>query len=126
MAGLGSKARFIPAQPQNALPGFYSEGDLFMLPTIEDGFPFVLAQASAACLPILTTPNGAGADLVQEQKNGWVLPARSPVAFIERLRWCDAHRKELVELVRWMHNAFVPRGWEAVAADFEKLCSPGR
>src|SRR5262249_23460475 len=75
---LAQRATFISKQPQSRLPPAYAWGDVFMLPTIEDGYPAVLAQAAAAGLPILTTPNGAGWDLVREGQNGWVLPIRAP------------------------------------------------
>ena len=115
-------ATFISKRPQHELPLHYAWGDLFILPTIEDGFQMVLAQASAAGLPILTTPNGAGEDLVGEGKNGWLLPIRAPDAFVERLQWCDQHRKELAHMVRRIHEQFKPRDWAEVAADFEALC----
>ena len=44
---------------------YYAWGDIFILPTIEDGFALVLGQTAASALPILTTPNGAGRDLVR-------------------------------------------------------------
>jgi glycosyltransferase involved in cell wall biosynthesis len=118
-------ATFIPKQPQAKLPDFYAWGDVFMLPTVQDGFQTVLGQAAASALPILTTPNGAGLDIVQEGETGWVLPIRSPEAFIERLRWCDGHREELVGMVRRIYNDFRPRDWSDVAADFEKICIEG-
>jgi glycosyltransferase involved in cell wall biosynthesis len=113
---------FVPKQPQRGLPDWYAWGDLFVFPTIQDGFAQVLAQAYASALPILTTTNCSGPDLIREDQTGWVLPIRSPEAFIERLRWCAAHRKELVAMVQRIYNEFQPRDWADVAADFEKLC----
>ncbi|MFQ5872901.1 MAG: hypothetical protein ACE5JL_03755, partial [Dehalococcoidia bacterium] len=55
-----------------------------------------------------------------------VLPIRSPEAFVERLRWCDAHREELVAMVRRIYDDNQPRDWADVAADFEALCRAGR
>jgi glycosyltransferase involved in cell wall biosynthesis len=120
---LRSTATFVRKQPQSELPATYAWGDVFMLPTIEDGFPAVLAQAAAAGLPILTTPNGAGWDLVHDDQNGWVLPIRSPDRFVERLRWADAHRRELSEMVRASHAVVRVRDSADVAADFERLCA---
>ena len=119
---LCSRADFLPKQPQEKLSMHYEWGDVFMLPTIEDGFPMVLPQAAAASLPILTTPNGAGTDLIQEGNTGWVLPIRSPEAFIERLRWCDTHRTELAQMVQRIYEEFRPRDWSEVAKDFESIC----
>jgi glycosyltransferase involved in cell wall biosynthesis len=122
---LRDSVTFVGVRPQRELPVQYAWGDIFILPTIEDGFPFVLAQASAAALPILTTPNGAGTDLVRDNETGWVLPIRSPEAFIERLRWCDAHREELARMVRRIYDDFRPSDWSDVAADFEAICFQG-
>jgi glycosyltransferase involved in cell wall biosynthesis len=109
--------RFHTRVPQFELTKIYQAADLFVFPTIEDGAGAVLAQAAAAGLPILTTTNCAGPDLVREGRTGWVLPVRRPDAFIERLKWCDSHRSELTAIVRNTCDAFEPRDWKAMAAD---------
>jgi glycosyltransferase involved in cell wall biosynthesis len=119
---LRGNATFVPKQPQRRLPDSYAWGDIFTLPTIEDGFQSVLGQAAASALPILTTPNGAGRDIVREGENGWVVPIRSPQALIERLRWCNANRGEVADMVGRTFARFQPRDWDEVAADFELLC----
>lgn len=120
---LKTYATFIPKQPQRELPISYAWADLFVLPTIEDGYPFVLAQAFTAGLPILTTPNGAGTDLVRPTQTGWVLPIRNPGALVERLRWCNAHREDLATMVRQIYREYHSRDWEDVAEDFEAVCT---
>jgi|HubBroStandDraft_1064217.scaffolds.fasta_scaffold01155_7 glycosyltransferase involved in cell wall biosynthesis len=122
---LSPLAEIVSKQPQDRLPRWYAEGDLFVLPTLEDGFPVVLAQANAAGLPILTTPNCCGPDLIREGQTGWVLPIRSPRAYIERLSWCDSHREELAGMVRAIYHQFQQRTWADVAADFESICAEG-
>jgi glycosyltransferase involved in cell wall biosynthesis len=124
IASLQSRADFVPREPENALPRHYSWGDLFIFPTLEDGFAVVLAQAAMSGLPILTTPNCAGTDLVKEGQTGFVLPIRSSASFVEKLQWCDMHRVELAAMVRRVASDFRPRDWSHVAADFERIiCS---
>lgn len=120
---LQSQATFVPKQPQSTLPKAYAWGDVFMLPTIEDGFPAVLAQAAAAGLPILTTPNGAGADLVRDGHNGWLLPIRSPSSFVERLDWAERNREELISIIRATEGEVRVRDSADVAEDFERVCA---
>ena len=122
---LAPLATFIPKQPQSELPGYYAWGDIFILPSIQDGFQTVLGQAAASGLPILTTTNGAGSDIVREGISGWVLPIRNPESFIERLRWCDTHREQLASMARRIYHDFKPRDWADVAADFESICLRG-
>jgi glycosyltransferase involved in cell wall biosynthesis len=122
MPEIQNRAEYIHKQPQHELPESYAWGDLFIFPTIQDGFAAVLAQAHAGALPILTTTNCSGPDLIRDGETGWVLPIRSPDAFVERLRWCDAHREELAAMVRRIYDDFQPRDWSDMAADFEAFC----
>lgn len=107
---------------QRALPAVYREADLFVFPTIQDGFGMVLAQAKAAGLPIVTTANGAGSDLVQEPENGWIVPIRDPESIAGRLAWCDAHRDALAAMAASPARTR-SRSWSEVAADFEHICA---
>ena len=115
---LEQRVEFIDKVPQNELPQHYAWGDVFLFPTIEDGFPAVLAQASAAALPILTTPNGAGHDLVVEGQTGWILPIRKSSAFVSRLNQCCDDRPRLADMVTYLSDTYVPRDFAAMARDF--------
>jgi glycosyltransferase involved in cell wall biosynthesis len=123
-AGLPGHVLMTRKQPQAALPEVYAWADVFIFPTVEDGYPIVLAQAAAAGLPILTTPNGSGRDLVRDGETGWIVPIRSPEKLIDRLRWCATHRDELAAMTDRVSTTFRPRDWAEVAADFEALCAP--
>jgi len=113
-------ADFVSKEPQDQLPKHYAWGDLFVFPTIEDGFAQVLAQAQASGLPILATTNCAAPDLIEEGRTGWVLPIRSPESFIEKLKWCDTHRQELAQMVEWVYNQPPRFDWNKVAGEFER------
>jgi glycosyltransferase involved in cell wall biosynthesis len=119
---LSSSVELIPKQPHWELRQQYGWGDVFIFPTIEDGFAVVLAQAAANGLPILATTNCAAPDMIGENTTGWVLPIRSPGAFIERLRWCDRNREAMVTMARRVSEEFVPRTWDDVGRDFTELC----
>jgi glycosyltransferase involved in cell wall biosynthesis len=121
-SGDQSNIEFIPRQPEFNLPSFYKWADIFLFTTIEDGFAVVLAQAQASGLPILTTTNCSGSDIIREGQTGWVLPIRDPQAFVDRLCWCDAHRSELAQMVRATYEHFKPRDWSDVADDFVSIC----
>ena len=94
---------------------------MFILPTIQDGYAVVLAQAQAAGLAILATTNCSAPDIVRENENGWILPIRNPAAFVSRLEWCDANRDELARMVRTAHENYRPRDWSRVATDLIEI-----
>lgn len=121
VAGFPSIVEFIPRQPESELPRWYGGGDLFLFPTLQDGFAAVLTQACAGGLPILATTNCGAPDFVRDGENGWILPIRNAAAFIDRLEWCDEHRNELAEIADAVHRDYRPRDWNDVAADFEAI-----
>jgi glycosyltransferase involved in cell wall biosynthesis len=118
--GLASRVELMPAIPQSDLPSVYEWADLFIFPTIEDGFAVVLAQACACGLPILATTNCSARDLVRDGETGWVLPIRSPEGFIDKLEWCNRHREELASMIARINQTFRPRTWDDVARDHEE------
>ncbi len=120
-SNLPANVTFVPRQPQAELPKWYARGDLFFFPTLEDGFAVVLAQAYANALPILTTPNCAGPDMIRDGETGWIIPIRRFDRYIEQLLWCDANRDKVAAMIERLYNSYSARDWNDVAADFERI-----
>lgn len=121
MAAVRDQIEFIPRVEQVRLPQHYAWGDVFLYPTIQDGFPAVMAQACAAGLVQITTPNGAGVDLIREGENGWILPIRNSAKLCERLAWCGTHRPELAEMSTRAGTGLGQRDWRMAAGDFLRI-----
>lgn len=69
-------------QPPEALPRFFSQADVFVLPSRSDGWGVVVNQALGAGLPIVCAEAvGAGHDLVEDGVNG----RRFPTANVDAL-----------------------------------------
>jgi glycosyltransferase involved in cell wall biosynthesis len=73
-------------------------GDIFVLPSLAEGFGHVVLQAMAAGLPVLTTPNTCGPDVVREGVDGFIVPVRDSDAIAARLAWALEHRSALMEM----------------------------
>ncbi len=116
---------FRPRVPQHELPGQYAWGDVFLFPTLQDGFAVVLAQAQAAGLPLLATPNCAAPELVSEGRTGWIRPIRDAAGYAEQLRWCAAHREQLAAMVDAVGASHAPRDWRTVAQEFVAVAMRG-
>ena len=73
----------------------YQAADLFVFPSVAEGFGQVLLESMACGLPILSTTRTAAPDLIQSGRQGFVIePGRSePLA--ERIDWALTHRRDL-------------------------------
>jgi glycosyltransferase involved in cell wall biosynthesis len=119
---LRGRVTFADKVPQHRLPERYWDADVFVFPTIEDGFGVVLAQARAAGLPIVTTAHSAGADLVTDGVDGWLVPIRDGAALAARLEAIAADRTALASVARHTTSARPARDWARAAEDLEAAC----
>jgi glycosyltransferase involved in cell wall biosynthesis len=73
-------------KPQNELYKYYSQGSVFVLPSLEEGLAMVQAQAMACGLPLICTTNTGGEDFISEDgKEGFVIPIRDVEALKEKI-----------------------------------------
>lgn len=86
--------------PQEELYRWYSQGSVFVLPSLEEGMAMVQLQAMACGLPLICTPRTGGEDLIREGKEGFVVPVRNVGALQDRLVWCYDNREKLEEMGR--------------------------
>ena len=60
--------------PGDPVPA-YHRNELLVLPSLHDGFGFVVAEAMACGLPVIVTEDCGAAGLVRENESGWIVPA---------------------------------------------------
>lgn len=72
-----------PPVSQYQMFQLYTQFDALVLPTVFEGFGLVIVEAMAAGLPVITTPHSMGPDVIEEGRNGWIIPIRE-VAAIEK------------------------------------------
>jgi glycosyltransferase involved in cell wall biosynthesis len=69
----------------------YEEADVFILPTYAEGFPNAVLEAMAMALPVITTPVGGIPDVVEEGRNGLLIPPGSSYALTMAIRYMAEH-----------------------------------
>lgn len=124
LSRMSPSVRHVGAVPQAELPRIYADADVFVFPTLQDGFGMVLTQAKAAGLPILCTDHCAGPDLIEDGRDGWIFGIRAPQAFAARLRWCHEHRDALADMACHVAERYTARDWSEVAGAFETAIEP--
>ncbi|PSR05726.1 MAG: hypothetical protein BRD49_04225 [Bacteroidetes bacterium SW_10_40_5] len=60
--------------------GQLKQVDLFLLPSVEEGFATVVSEAMALEKPVISTNCGGMGELIVNHKNGWLIPTRNPEA----------------------------------------------
>lgn len=76
-------------QAANYLKAF----DIFVLPSVKEGFPYTLLEAVAAQLPIVATYVGGVPEIVQPGYNGLLVPAADPSALAQAINKLISDKK---------------------------------
>ena len=63
----------------------YAWADVLVLPSVSDTFALVILEAMSAGVPVITTPNTGGPDVICDGEDGFIVPIRSPEMIAERL-----------------------------------------
>jgi glycosyltransferase involved in cell wall biosynthesis len=83
--------------PGDSLP-VYQQSELLVVPTLEDGLPFVLVEGLACGLPAIVTSEAGAAECVKPGESGWVVPAGDSEALAMAIEEALRRRKELVSM----------------------------
>lgn len=73
--------------PQNQLHELYKEMDVFVINSVQEGLAMVQLQAMSCGLPIISTVNAGGLDLVKDGVNGFVIPILDDAALAQKMAW---------------------------------------
>jgi starch synthase len=90
--------RYIPSVPHATLNQYYSQASVFVFPSLIEGLALVLLEAMACGIPIITTPNAGGTDIITDGVEGFLIPIRDTEALKAKLEWCYAHPEELAQM----------------------------
>ncbi len=80
-----NRVRWIPSCPHAQVLAEMAAHDVFVFPSLFEGFGLVLLEAMAMGLPILTTTHTAGPDLIDDGTEGFIVPIRSAEAIAAKL-----------------------------------------
>jgi glycosyltransferase involved in cell wall biosynthesis len=107
--GLGDTVVLLGEVSRAQLSVEYVSADCFCLPTIQEGFGLVFAEAMAAGLPVVACRTAAVPEIVEEGRTGMLVTPRRPdelAAAMETVLTNDGLRKDLADHARQRVEAY--------------------
>jgi glycosyltransferase involved in cell wall biosynthesis len=102
----------------------YRTADVFVLPSLAEGFGHVLLEALACGAPVITTTRSAGPDLIRHGREGFVIEPADSTALTESLQWCLDHRAELAAMRRQARERAEVFTWAAFRSKVAAVVAP--
>lgn len=89
--GIADVVQFPGSRPD--VPDLLRAMDVFVLPSLSEGFPNALLEAMATGLPVVASAVGGSREMVADGETGFLVPPQDPERLAERLAllWDDPH-----------------------------------
>lgn len=116
---LAKYVQFIGNVPVDKIPIYMTASDIFVLPSISEGFPLVVLEAMASGLPVVATRVGGIPEIIIDGQNGFLVEPRNPAQIADRiclLLGNDDLRKEISIRNKANARSF---GWNEVCYKLE-------
>ncbi|MDP3697940.1 MAG: glycosyltransferase family 4 protein, partial [Candidatus Taylorbacteria bacterium] len=81
--------------------------DIFVLPSVKEGFPWALIEAMAAKLPVIATRVGAVPEIIDNGKNGFIVEPANPAALAGKIKELLVNDHLLQEFSIQSHQTFL-------------------
>jgi len=83
---LKDKVIFEGLVPHNEMPRYYQQCDIFCFPTLGEPFGKAIIEAMACAKPVIASNIGGPAEIIQNDKNGLLVPPAQPKILATKIR----------------------------------------
>ncbi len=102
---------YIPSLPHDAVLNLMSENDVFIFPSLFEGFGLVITEAMAQGTPVITTDRTCGPDIITDGEDGWIVEAGKAQPIRDLLEKFINNPEILCEVGRAAMNTANKRPW---------------
>ncbi|MHA3772797.1 glycosyltransferase family 4 protein [Verrucomicrobiota bacterium sgz303538] len=106
-----ASSRWVETAPKSEVLRLMREHDALVFPSLFEGFGLVITEALSQGLPVITTANTAGPDVLTEGKDGFIVPIRDWESIALKLEALDRDREMLAEMKRCARAQAVTLTW---------------
>jgi len=112
---------FIGKVPNDEIPKYMAASDVFVLPSLSEGFPVTVVEAMASGLPIVATTIRGLPEIIKDGKNGFLVEPKNPEQIAEKVLLLlenDELRERISEKNKEKAKGY---SWEAVIEKLERV-----
>lgn len=92
--------RFLGNIPNKELYKYYSQGSVFLLPSLEEGLSLALLEAMACGLPVVCSENTGAKEVLEGGRGGFIVPIRDVEGIKEKISYLYGHPESCRQMGR--------------------------
>ena len=83
--GLKERVKFIGRVQNEEIPQYMVASDVFVLPSLSEGFPVTVLEAMASGVPMIATNVGGLPEIIKDGENGFLVEPKNPEEIAEKV-----------------------------------------
>jgi glycosyltransferase involved in cell wall biosynthesis len=115
--GALARYRYIPTLPHSQVLAEMEKHDVLVFPSLTEGYGLVILEALSRGLPVITTRNTGGPEVIRDGREGYFVPIRSADAIAEKLAQLAGDH----DLLEAMSEAALERAQECTWQKYREL-----
>lgn len=112
---------FLGHKTHYELSKYISKASVAVVPSIQDGFAMVVPQILSCNVPVIVTENTGALDIIEEGKNGFIVPIRDANAIAEKIQLLFDNPAKLSELKEFILKNPIDLSWDAYGERYVKI-----
>lgn len=105
--------RWLPSLSHGAVLREMRDHDVLVLPSLFEGFGLVILEAMAQGTPVIATDHTGGPDIIEEGRDGFIVPIRSAEAIAEKLDLLARDPERLASMKLAAQKKAQSRRWDS-------------
>lgn len=105
------KHTYIPYLPHHKVLSLMAESDVFIFPSLFEGFGMVITEAMSQGTPVITTTRTCGLDFIQDGINGWLVEPGNSQQLKYKIQHIVDNKNDLVYISRKAMETAAKRPW---------------
>jgi glycosyltransferase involved in cell wall biosynthesis len=115
------QAIFMGMCSHTELAVIYASSDLFLFPSLTETFGNVTLEAMASGTPVLAFDCAAATELIEDQKNGWLVPGESAQDYVRKALALTQNPNDLSNAKAKTHASIRPWDWQEIVSQVETI-----
>jgi len=121
LAGLGTEYWTKGCGQVNDIAKIYEQCSVYVQPTVTEGFGIPVLEAMAYGRPVIVTEGAGVSELIEDGKEGFVVPIRSPEAIAEQIRYFYDNPSEIKRMGANARQKAEQYTWEKIRKKYEEM-----
>jgi len=116
---------FVGQVSSDEIVNYYRNADVFIMPSLWEGFSLSLMEALSTGLPVIATKVSGGEDIIVNQRNGLLINSQSTEEIISGIEWILDNKSKIRLMGKEATNSVASYTWSAYSDNichFIDLC----